>query len=116
MSQPNNNSGLPCQVVCADGSCRDQQSNCPLAQACTSPLKPFRCLNGICAKDESTCVVLFGSNELDSRSSLSGYCTSKYGGNYVRCEDGTCRPATLNGTLYKSSCLAYYGCPVAKPL
>lgn len=84
-----------------------------------SPEKPFRCLNGLCAKDLDTCISLFGSSETDSRDSDSADCLKTYGTDYnldfVKCEDGTCRPATYDHSLqkYDTTCLAYMGCPLS---
>ena len=103
-----------CSVYCADGSCRDTQENCPLALACLDPKKPYRCMNGACAIDLTDCIETYGVEETDIRDTeYSAYCSgqfsSLYGLDFVKCPDGTCRPAKADGS---NSCLEFFGCPL----
>ena len=90
-----------CQVMCADGSCRDRQENCPMVPACTGPLKPFRCMSGFCAQSKDACIALFGAaSEQESAGKPSAVCQAETNSTAVlfRCEDGTCRPGTWDNS------------------
>ena len=93
-----------CNVVCQDGSCRDQQASCPPIWACPSLnvlQKSYRCDTGICSSDKASCDKLKELGE-GPHSCLQ---------NETRCEDGTCRPTRGNSP----TCLEFYGCPMSSP-
>ena len=71
-------------------------------------------MNGACAIDQNQCIQTYGVEETDPRDAeYSAYCTglysSKYGLDFVKCPDGTCRPVNPDGS---NSCLEFLGCPL----
>ena len=76
---------------CADGTCRANIGDCPIAEGCYDLSKPYRCSSGRCAASEAECLGDFVQT-----------CSA----GQARCEDGLCR----------DSCFAYNGCPLSRPL
>jgi len=76
---------------CADGTCRANSADCPIASGCYDLTMPYRCSSGRC-----------GASAADCSSQFVQTCSN----GSTLCEDGLCR----------TSCFAYDGCPLSKPL
>ena len=95
------------EAVCGDGSCRPKISMCPIYEGCNDPNNPYKCKDGSCGKNNSTCVkniTIFFDNQTNITNNTIPYmiCSN----NQTLCEDGICR----------SECPKYNGCPNDKPL
>ena len=79
--------------ICYDGTCRENEEDCPLYPGCNLPSNPYKCQDGSCASSPDQCI--------DSTYNSTSHCNGK-----KQCEDGICR----------TNCPDYKGCPNEKPL
>ena len=84
------------EFICSDGSCRNNQKDCPIYEGCVNSDKSFKCLDGGCASEKKYC---------KNQNNVKYFeCPA----NMFLCEDGICRK--------DCSLVEYNGCPNSKPL